>query len=163
MPEQALVGRPPELDDALLEKAREYLEQFEDEDHLEKEAVPSVAGLAIYIKKNRSTIYDWIKKQISPEFSNIVEEVMAKQEQSLTNNGLNGKFNSSITKLMLSKHGYSETHNTILSNPDGAAIASSNVEIARILAFAINKGLQAHEGRTIESEPPTAIANDKEK
>ena len=64
--------------------------------------LPTVEGLAVHLSVNRSTIYEWRKEH--PEFSDILEQILALQASMLIQNGLKGEFNSTITKLMLSKH-----------------------------------------------------------
>jgi len=68
--------------------------------------LPTVAGLASFMKIHRSTIYEWAK--IYTDFSDMLEELQAAQEQVLLENGLTGTFNSAISKLMLTKHGYAD-------------------------------------------------------
>lgn len=92
-------GRPQEYNDTFTEKAKEYLKQTDLE-------LPSVEGLAVFLEVHRSTIYDW--KDKFDEFSDIVEKILAEQAKSLMNNGLTGKWNSTISKLLLTKHGYSD-------------------------------------------------------
>lgn len=100
--EKKKIGRPSELAECLV-KANEYLlggyETFGD-------VVPSVAGLACYLGKHRSTMYDYADQ--SSEFSDILESVKTVQENKLLNKGLTGEFNSNIVKLMLGKHGYTD-------------------------------------------------------
>lgn len=96
------VGRPSELA-ATLEKAKWYLNGG----YLEcKEVIPSIAGLACYTMKGRNNIYEYGKQ--SEEFKNILEGILRLQESILLNSGLTGAFNSTITKLVLTKHGYSD-------------------------------------------------------
>ena len=54
----------------------------------------------------RSTLYAWAKDEDKKEFSDILERINTVQECVLVNNGLTGKFNSTITKFILGKHGY---------------------------------------------------------
>ena len=68
--------------------------------------LPSIEGLARYLEVSRDTLYEWEKQY--PEFSDILEAVRAEQADRLINNGLSGDYNPTITKLMLSKHGYSD-------------------------------------------------------
>ncbi len=42
------------------------------------------------------------------ELSDIVEDILTLQEMRLSFFGLNGKYNPTITKLMLTKHGYKD-------------------------------------------------------
>lgn len=96
-------GRPTIYSQAILDLARMYLDNLP-----EDEVVHSIEGLADYIHIARSTIYEWTSQEDKKEFSDIVESVLAKQGKTLVNNGLNNKFSSAITKVMLSKHGYRE-------------------------------------------------------
>ena len=54
----------------------------------------------------RATLYAWAKDEDKKVFSDILDNINKKQEQVLLKNGLNNKFNSNITKLVLGKHGY---------------------------------------------------------
>lgn len=113
MTEKRKVGRPSELAETL-EKAKEYLYGGYE---AVGEVIPSIAGLACYTEKMRNTIYDYGKQ--SQEFSNILDGIMKLQESKLLNEGLKGSFNSTITKLILTKHGYSdrqETNTTLTLN-----------------------------------------------
>jgi hypothetical protein len=69
--------------------------------------VPTVAGLACEIGVARETCHAWAKDE-SKEFSHILQAIAQKQERELVNNGLDGTFNPPITKMMLTKHGYSD-------------------------------------------------------
>jgi hypothetical protein len=69
-------------------------------------AIPSIAGLSLVLGVTRGTIREWANNV--DEFSTIVEHLLAKQEQELVSNGLAGTFNPSISKLILTKHGYSD-------------------------------------------------------
>lgn len=108
------VGRPSELAQSL-EKAKAYL--LGDYENL-GDVVPSIAGLACYLAVSRSSVYDWAKQ--SNEFSYIVEGILALQENRLINKGLQGEFNATIAKLMLTKHGYSDKQE--LTGKDGGAL-----------------------------------------
>jgi len=95
-------GRPTIYTQELLERAQYYLENFEEY----QDVIPQIAGLAIVLEVSRETIYDWSAQESKKQFSDIVTQIMAKQEKTLFNGGLDGTFNSSITKLALTKHGY---------------------------------------------------------
>lgn len=96
-------GRPTEYGVELLEKANKYL--FE---RPVDEVIPSIEGLADYLGITRTTIYDWESQEDKKEFSYIVEQVRHKQAKELVNKGLEGKFNASIAKVILTKHGYTD-------------------------------------------------------
>lgn len=98
------MARPTIYNEEILEKAREYLN-----DKLPKgEYLHSIEGLSDCINIARSTIYDWASQEEKQEFSDIVEQILNKQGKTLINEGLVGNFNQSITKVMLTKHGYRE-------------------------------------------------------
>lgn len=97
-------GRPTDYSDEICRKARLYLQTFDKDGDL----IPTIAGLALELKVSRQTVYAWAKEPEKHEFSDIVNEILAKQEILLVNKGLSGDFNAAITRLALGKHGYSE-------------------------------------------------------
>lgn len=101
-------GRPTEYSEEMLEAARKYLAIKMPSKELD-EVVHSVEGLADYIDIARSTVYEWRIDPDKKTFSDIVERILRKQAKSLLNNGLGGRFNASITKLMATKHGYRDS------------------------------------------------------
>jgi hypothetical protein len=103
-------GRPTLYSPELLEQAERYLQNWQ----AEGDQMPSVAGLSVYLNIRRSTCYAWAKEADKEEFSDILAAIMDKQEQVLFNKGLVGDFNSTIAKLALTKHDYSDkSENTI--------------------------------------------------
>lgn len=96
------VGRPSLYNEALQLKAEEYLHDFESQG----DVIPSHAGLACWLGVAKSTIYEW--KKTFPAFSDTLEAIQSKQEVISLNKGLSGAFNSTITKLVLANHGYSD-------------------------------------------------------
>jgi len=86
---------------------------FADVETTDGDQVPGVEGLAIYLNVSRSSVKLWATQ--NARFSATVEQIKAIQAKKLINMGLSGDFNSSITKLMLNNHGYTEkleTQNT---------------------------------------------------
>jgi hypothetical protein len=75
-----------------------------------KVKLPTIEGLAVYLEVRRSTIYDWKEKY--EEFSDIIERLQSIQAEKLLNNGLSGDYNSTIAKVLLTKHGYIEKQET---------------------------------------------------
>lgn len=113
-------GRPTLYTPLIVERAEKYIASCEDtdetitvgEDGISKTKtplkvkLPSIEGLALYLKISRSTVYAWQKEH--EEFSYIIETLLQKQAQALLNNGLSGAYNSTISKVILTKHGYSD-------------------------------------------------------
>ena len=96
------MGSPTKYSDELLGKSLYYLEHFE----ILGDEIPSNVGLALYLEVHRDTVQVWGKEEGKDEFSYILDRIQAKQQQVLINKGLNNKFNSSICKLVLGKHGF---------------------------------------------------------
>jgi len=92
-------GRLTEYTEDHNEKAIEYIEYTDD-------AIPSIAGLALFLGVDRSTVYKW--RNENPEFSYTLARLLLKQEQTALNKGLTGDFTPAITKLVLANHGYSD-------------------------------------------------------
>lgn len=101
---QNSIGRPTKYTPELLQQAHEYVTSYTNHGHV----IPSIGGLSIVLKVMRSTLYEWAKHKNKKEFSDILGEIITTQELVLLNKGLNGDFNSNITKLVLGKHGYHE-------------------------------------------------------
>lgn len=114
------MGAPTKLTPELVERAEQYvIDGFTDEG----EMVPSIAGLACYLGISKNSVYKY--GELDSDFLNTLEAIEVKQEKLLVNNGLAGKYNSTITKLMMSNHGYKESNKTELTGKDGQALDMS--------------------------------------
>jgi hypothetical protein len=94
------VGRPTLKTDDLVSKAYQYVNECPD-------IVPSVVGLCVHIGVAKTTIYRWIEEDCL-EFKDILGAISELQELKLITGGLSSEFNSTITKMMMTKHGYSD-------------------------------------------------------
>ncbi|MCK5218084.1 hypothetical protein KAR10_01095 [bacterium] len=106
------VGRPTKLTPELVKKAQHYLDNFKEE---YGDSIPSVVGLALVVGVRRETLHVWANKDggfYNEEIAEIMADLNATQERVLINSGLNGAFNSNITKLVLGKHGYHDKQDT---------------------------------------------------
>lgn len=105
-------GRPPIYGEEILEKARAYLvacidtEEDKENGIKKKVRLPSIGGMAVALEVRRETLHAWDKEY--EEFSNILEQLRAIQEERLINSGLSGEYAPTITKVILTKHGYRE-------------------------------------------------------
>ena len=117
-------GRPTKLTPELLEYAKTYLSTCGDfvdyvkpsGDTVYNVELPSHASLAIYLNISKSTLYEWAKE--SKDFSDILAEVSVAQERFLLRGGLSGKYNASIAKVILTKHGYREGQDITTNDKD---------------------------------------------
>lgn len=114
-------GRPTLYSEQMLIEAQKYIDNCEDEEvsivsiqgenytkyeTRFKVKLPSLEGLALHLQITRSTLYQW--KERHKEFSDIIETLLQKQAEKLLNNGLAGSYNSTISKVILTKHGYTD-------------------------------------------------------
>lgn len=120
------MGRPTELTEDIIEKAEVYLESYSENN----EAIPTIAGLSKHCGLSRSIMYKWVAvefpNEIQSQFLDIFHDVQQEQEIRLLSGGLSGDYNATITKLMLTKHGYSDKQETELSGPGGSPIEVDN-------------------------------------
>jgi hypothetical protein len=73
--------------------------------------LPKIEGFAYYLGVHKDTIYKWEKE--NPKFSDALEKIRLKQHNMLVDGALSGRYNSTISKLMLSSnHGYKEKSET---------------------------------------------------
>lgn len=96
------MARPSKYTQQFIDKTKEYLLNYKEHNQV----VPSIAGLSNYLGIARSTLYDHAEKH--KQFRDILDEVKKTQELELFNGALTGKLNPVISKLMLTKHGYSD-------------------------------------------------------
>lgn len=114
-------GRPTDCTPGLIEKAWEYIGNDKEKNYqFHQHVVPSIVGLCRVINISRSAIYRWAEEE-GNEFKDILEEIMDSQHFELANKGLAGDTNAAITKLMLTKHGYSDKQETEHSVPEGVS------------------------------------------
>lgn len=99
-------GRPTKYTRELLDKAEQYLTDFEHHDAV----FPSHIGLCLYLNIHHDTLYAWRNQEGKEEFSAILQRITYIQHEMLIGNGLTGTFNSNICKLVLGKHGYKDKH-----------------------------------------------------
>lgn len=132
-------GRPTEYSEEILLKSREYLESCVDEQkQLVKQSneekgyemyenklkvnLPTIEGLALYLKVSVKTLYNW--EENHEEFLQVMGELRQKQASSLINNGLSGDYNPTIAKVLLTKHGYIDKQDV---TSDGKAIKGNSI------------------------------------
>lgn len=117
------MARPTDYNEEVLTQSQEYLSYFTEQDARPdkfREAVPTVVGLCKHIGRGKTTVYNWEKDDDKTEFRDILQEIAEIQELELANGGLVGGFNPAITKMMMTKHGYSDKQEIDHSSTDGS-------------------------------------------
>jgi hypothetical protein len=107
-------GRPTKLTDEVRAKAIEYIEVGYEND----EAVPTIEGLAVYLSVTRRTLYNW--RDSDDDFLYILDTLLVNQAKKIFSGALRGDLNTTISKLMLTKHGYSDRQEVDHSSSDGS-------------------------------------------
>lgn len=146
-------GRPTKYNEEIVRKTKKYLESCTDDEEefhktrgdksdgyerILKVKLPSIEGLAVYLEVPRQRIYDWEKEY--PVFHDIIDKLRSMQAERLINKGTSGEYNATITKVILTKHGYREgIENTGLDGKDLFSIdpekkAKSDAAIDKFLA-----------------------------
>lgn len=96
------MARPTKLTDRTRTKASQYVAVRTEM----REELPTIEGLALELSINRETLYEWEK--VDKSFSDIMSRLRQVQANKLIQNGLTNRYNSTIAKLILSKHDYVE-------------------------------------------------------
>jgi hypothetical protein len=97
-------GRPSKYTPELLIKAQEYCEKWQETGRV----IPSLAGMAEYCGISRQLAFEWCKDEEKSEFLDVYTRVQQMQELELIDKGLTRQHDSSLSKMLLSKHGYSD-------------------------------------------------------
>ena len=119
------MARPTECTPELIALADAYVDGgYENEG----DKIPSIAGMACSIGVGRSTLHGWAKDKVNDQFLDIFNKCSEKQERSLLNGGLGGDFNPAITKMILTKHGYSDKIEQAHTSPDGSMSPAASGE-----------------------------------
>ena len=101
MPFPNLDGRPSKYKEDVPNKLKDYIEWCK-----ENQSLPKRAGFALFIGISKSTLQEWEKEH--EQLSVALKELDTFQEEQLVDGSLFNKMNSTIAKLLLSNHGYSE-------------------------------------------------------
>lgn len=109
------VGRPSGYTETVQQMADDYVVNHEE---LQGDLVPSHAGLCCYLGISRECGYEWGRNFVS--FSDTLKAISVKQENKLINGALGNAYNSTIAKLMLANHGYSEKQDVNHTSSDGS-------------------------------------------
>lgn len=126
--------KPTTYTPEVVERVYQYLDEYQ----AQGDAIPSVAGLASYLKKSRRTLYLWKSvtddegELLYPDYVQALDDVMSAQERALLNGGLTGDLTASIVKLALGQHGYSDRVDQTVSGGDTPIKTKHTVEFIRV-------------------------------
>lgn len=121
------LGRPSIYNEEYQAKAEEYLATG----YIERgDVIPTIAGMALFMGLNRNTLYDW--KADFPGIARVVDNLQAQQEVLLLANGLMSVYNSTITKLVLNKHGYAEKTQQDNISSDGSMSSPTEIKLIAV-------------------------------
>ena len=121
-------GRPTSYSDDMLQQATEYVDKGW---RKEGDVMPMIESLSVVLGVARSTIYKWAEEK--PEFSDILDTLMAVQAKELWNRGLVGDYNSTMAKLALTKNGYSDKSQSEVSGINGRPVEIEQDVVFRIV------------------------------
>ena len=130
-------GRPSQLTEEIIQKAREYVvgcvDSIEKDDKGRLTSIevnlPTAEGLANHLGVHRRTLYNWADADgdyFNEEFFHILEATNQEQVKRLISRGLSGHYNPTIAKLVLAKHGYKESFD---HTSDGEKVKAITVNI----------------------------------
>ncbi len=100
------MARPTIFSAEILIQTQSYIDSCVDDLKEKVVKIPTLEGLAVYLHINKDTVQEW--RKVHDEFSVLISELLHIQGDRLLNNGLAGTYNSTIAKVLLSKHGYRE-------------------------------------------------------
>lgn len=118
------VGRPTKYNDEMQAQADDYVYRLEELGHV----VPSRVGLCCFLGISKPTSFEWEREY--PAFSTTLRNVETLQEHLTLNGGLSNKLNSTIVKLVLANHGYSDRVAQDHTSSDGSMGKVEKVEIS---------------------------------
>ena len=125
-------GRPTDFNQEIINDSWNYVQEFANDSgkgESLKVNLPTIEGLALYLEISRSTLYLWQKEH--KEFSDIIEVLQQKQATVLINNALGGHYNSTIAKVLLTKHGYTDKTEIDQKTEHSGTIGFNGIEVVR--------------------------------
>lgn len=140
-------GRPTKYKEEMIDLVDKYLEENQDEeyDYIKSESgssmtkeqklivrLPTIEGFASFLGVATSSVHLWATEY--PRFSEALEKIKEEQRKRLLNKGLNGQYNSTIAKLILSaNHGMNEKKEMDVTTNGKDITSMSNEELAKLI------------------------------
>ncbi len=145
------MARPTKYDEEILKKTVAYIASCVDNPKTDEVNLPTIEGLAFELGLNKDTIYSWRKEH--PEFSDLIDDLLAKQARELVNKGLSGNYNPTIAKVLLTKHGYREGLDTTSNEKTISAVTPETLATAEAFETWYKKHLH-------DNQPPEKSSGD---
>ena len=130
------VGRPTKYNAEMQAQADAYVLRW-----AEVDAVPSRVGLCCWLGISKQTSFTWEKDY--PQFLATLQAVDALQEHTAMNKGITGEFNSTIVKLVLANHGYSDKVQQDNVSSDGSMTPKPALDVSKLSATALEELVNA--------------------
>lgn len=102
--------------DEIIDKIYNYIDNYQSLG----DVIPSIEGLCAHLKIAKTTIFGWNREADKVDFSKALQELRDTQVRVLINRSLSGDFNPSISKMLLSTHGYIEKKQVDNTSSDGS-------------------------------------------
>lgn len=130
------VGRPTKYNAEMQAQADAYVLRW-----AEVDAVPSRVGLCCWLGISKQTSFNWEKDY--PQFLDTLQAVDALQEHTAMNKGITGEFNSTIVKLVLANHGYSDKVQQDNVSSDGSMTPKPALDVSKLSTAALEELVNA--------------------
>jgi|SRR5690606_16367134 len=130
------VGRPTKYNAEMQAQADAYVLRW-----AEVDAVPSRVGLCCWLGISKPTSFEWEREY--PEFSATLKNIDTLQERTAVNKGILGEFNSTIVKLVLANHGYSDKVQQDNVSSDGSMTPKPALDVSKLSAAALEELVNA--------------------
>lgn len=115
-------------EEEILAKTKHYIENFKEYG----DKMPMIEALAVELGISQRLIYFWEHDERKKKFAELLDTLRATQARICLNLGLSGDFQSTISKLVLHNHGYSEKSentNKYVGDQDNPIVVRSSDEI----------------------------------
>ena len=100
------VGPPTKYKESMLAEVENYIENYGTEEF--DDIIPMESSVCVMLKIAKPTLLDWVTDGKHLELSALIQQIKVLQESALINGGLSSRYNPMFSKMILSKHGYSD-------------------------------------------------------
>ena len=133
----AKMGAPTKLTQEVRQRAEYYCSDFASDGY---SVIPTTAGMALYLGVSKAVIANWAAEDA--DFLVSYNQMLQIQESLTVNKSLKSEFNSNISKLILSNHGYSDRQAIDVSSTDGT-MSPAKLDASKLSQNALQEILDA--------------------